>query len=160
MYGPAEIPSSREGMCYTLKGAIWQEYFTRRITICFTSTGLRKNTGGSLQTIICGLAYRQAQWTVLAGQNGAGKSTAIKAMAGLLRFSGFVHDRRLPNKSMEAKRMAGYVPEPRRIWPIDGRRHMEFMARAYQLPDDWKERATYFLSGLKWMISARSLGKS
>ncbi len=48
---------------------------------------------------------------VLAGPNGAGKSTAIKCIAGLLRFEGEIEIAGYSNKSIEAKRILGYVPE-------------------------------------------------
>ncbi|MEL7601551.1 MAG: ABC transporter ATP-binding protein [Bacillota bacterium] len=98
--------------------------------------------------------------TVLAGPNGAGKSTAIKAMAGLLRFSGSVTIGGYPNKSMEAKRMLGYVPETPAVYgllTVD--EHMEFMARAYQLPDGWKERANMLLERFEMDDKRKKLGK-
>ena len=48
---------------------------------------------------------------VLIGPNGAGKSTTIKSIAGLLRFDGEILIDGKPNKSVEAKRIFGYVPE-------------------------------------------------
>ena len=48
---------------------------------------------------------------VLAGSNGAGKSTAIKCIAGLLRYDGEIEICGLKNKSLEAKKIIGYIPE-------------------------------------------------
>ena len=49
--------------------------------------------------------------TLIVGPNGAGKSTAIKCIAGLLRFQGDVLICGHPNKTVEAKREFGYIPE-------------------------------------------------
>ena len=48
---------------------------------------------------------------VLIGPNGAGKSTTIKSIAGLLRFEGEISIDGKPNKSIDAKKIFGYVPE-------------------------------------------------
>ena len=48
---------------------------------------------------------------VLLGPNGAGKSTAIKCISGLLRFQGEIKICGYPNKSIDAKRNFGYIPE-------------------------------------------------
>lgn len=98
--------------------------------------------------------------TVLAGPNGAGKSTAIKAIAGLLRFTGSVTIGGHPNKSMEAKRLLGYVPETPAVYgllTVD--EHMEFMARAYQLSDGWKDRANRLLERFEMDDKRKKLGK-
>ena len=48
---------------------------------------------------------------VLIGENGAGKSTIIKSIAGLLRFQGGVRILGIPSREVEARRMFAYVPE-------------------------------------------------
>jgi ABC-type multidrug transport system ATPase subunit len=48
---------------------------------------------------------------VLLGPNGAGKSTLIKSVCGLLRFSGQITIDGHDNRSVEAKKILGYVPE-------------------------------------------------
>ena len=47
----------------------------------------------------------------MVGPNGAGKSTAIKCIAGLLRFQGEIFIGPYRNKTLEAKRIFGYIPE-------------------------------------------------
>jgi ABC-type multidrug transport system ATPase subunit len=75
--------------------------------------------------------------TVLLGPNGAGKSTLIKCIAGLLRFQGDIELCGCPNKSMEAKRLLGYVPEIPAVYDLlTVAEHMEFIRRAYRLEDD------------------------
>ena len=74
--------------------------------------------------------------TVLLGPNGAGKSTVIKSIVGFLRYSGDIKVAGLNNKSVEAKRLLGYVPEIPALYPnLTVSEHMEFIARAYKLKD-------------------------
>ena len=74
--------------------------------------------------------------TVLLGPNGAGKSTLIKSVAGFLKYSGVITVAGLPNKSTEARRLMGYIPELPSLYPnLTVEEHMEFLARAYRLTD-------------------------
>lgn len=96
---------------------------------------------------------------VLAGPNGAGKSTAIKCIAGLLRFEGGVEICGFPNKSIDAKRLLGYIPEiPAPYELLTVWEHMEFIARAYRL-SDWKERAEDLLRRMELTDKKNKLGK-
>lgn len=72
--------------------------------------------------------------TVLLGPNGAGKSTLLKSITGFLRYQGDITVRGLHNKSVEAKRVLGYVPEIPSLYPnLTVWEHLEFIARAYKL---------------------------
>ncbi len=74
---------------------------------------------------------------VLLGPNGAGKSTIIKCIAGLLRFDGEVLIDGFSNKSIDAKKCLGYVPEMPAIYDmLTVGEHLEFMLRAYKMEDD------------------------
>lgn len=74
--------------------------------------------------------------TVLLGPNGAGKSTLIKSIIGFLRYSGEITVNGYLNKSIEAKKLLGYVPEMPSLYPnLTVSEHMEFIARAYKLHD-------------------------
>lgn len=74
--------------------------------------------------------------TVLLGPNGAGKSTLLKSVTGFLRYNGNVLVNGIPNKTTEAKRILGYVPEIPSLYPnLTVAEHMEFIARAYKLTD-------------------------
>ena len=74
--------------------------------------------------------------TVLLGPNGAGKSTLIKSAIGFLRYEGMITVGGLPNKTPEAKRLLGYVPEIPSLYPnLTVEEHAEFIARAYKLAD-------------------------
>lgn len=72
--------------------------------------------------------------TVLLGPNGAGKSTLIKSIVGFLKYSGIITVAGLPNKSTDARRLMGYIPELPALYPnLTVEEHMEFLARAYRL---------------------------
>lgn len=99
------------------------------------------------------------QIAVLLGPNGAGKSTVIKCITGLLRFDGSVTVCGFPNKSLEAKRLLGYVPEMPAVYDLlTVAEHLEFIARAYSL-SDWKERADSLLSRFELFDKKDKLGK-
>ena len=83
---------------------------------------------------------------VLLGPNGAGKSTAIKCISGLLRFQGEIKICGYPNKSIDAKRNFGYIPEiPAPYENLTVMEHLEFIGRAYQV-SDWEQKAKMLLS--------------
>lgn len=74
--------------------------------------------------------------TVLLGPNGAGKSTLIKSIVGFLRYTGIITVAGFPNKSTDARRLMGYIPELPALYPnLTVEEHMEFLARAYRLTD-------------------------
>ena len=78
--------------------------------------------------------------TVLLGPNGAGKSTIMKSIIGFLRFEGKITVDGFNNKTTDARRVMGYVPEIPSLYPnLTVGEHMEFLARAYKLTD-YKER--------------------
>ena len=83
--------------------------------------------------------------TVLLGPNGAGKSTLMKAIIGFLRYDGAILVGGYPNKTVEAKRILGYIPEMPALYPnLTVSEHMEFLARAYKLTN-YKERIDQLL---------------
>ena len=74
--------------------------------------------------------------TVLLGPNGAGKSTIMKSIIGLLKYDGEITVAGMPNKSEDARRVLGYIPELPALYPnLTVSEHMEFLARAYKLKD-------------------------
>ncbi len=96
---------------------------------------------------------------VLAGSNGAGKSTAIKCIAGLLRYEGDIEICGFKNKSLEAKRITGYIPEiPAPFDLLTIWEHMEFIARAYSL-EDWKDHAEELMERFQLDDKRNKLGK-
>ena len=96
---------------------------------------------------------------VLAGPNGAGKSTAIKCIAGLLRFSGEIEICGHNNKTADAKRILGYIPEiPAPFELLTVWEHMEFIARAYRL-ENWEERAEKLINRMELDDKRNKFGK-
>ena len=104
-------------------------------------------------------SVKPGEIAVMAGPNGAGKSTAIKCIAGLLRFNGVITVCGFPNKSTEAKRRFGYIPEiPAPFEMLTVGEHMEFIARAYRV-DDWNEKAERLLARMELDDKKDKLGK-
>ena len=96
--------------------------------------------------------------TVLLGPNGAGKSTIIKSIIGFLKYDGMITADGLLNKSVEAKKLIGYVPELPSLYPnLTVSEHMEFLARAYRLTD-YKEYARELLERFELEDKAKKFG--
>ncbi len=82
------------------------------------------------------LTVGDGQIGILLGPNGAGKSTIIKCIMGFLKYEGQIAVNGMNNKSIEAKRYMGYVPEIPSLYPnLTVDEHLEFLARAYKLKD-------------------------
>lgn len=91
-----------------------------------------KRYGGMTANRDISLYLADGEIAVLLGPNGAGKSTLIKSIAGLLRFEGHIEVCGVDNKSLEAKRMLGYVPELPAVYDLlTVSEHLEFIRRAY-----------------------------
>lgn len=83
--------------------------------------------------------------TVLLGPNGAGKSTVIKSVIGFLRYSGSITVGGFPNKTVDARKILGYIPEIPSLYPnLTVSEHMEFIARAYKLSNYKQDIADLF----------------
>lgn len=82
-------------------------------------------------------SIKESEIAVLLGPNGAGKSTIIKCIAGLLRFSGEISVCGFGNKTLEAKRLIGYIPEMPAVYDmLTVQEHLQFILRAYRMQDD------------------------
>ncbi len=96
---------------------------------------------------------------VLVGPNGAGKSTAIKCIAGLLRYEGDIYIEQFKNKTLEAKKLFGYIPEiPAPFELLTVWEHMEFFGRAYRI-ENWQQRAEDLLGKMQLLDKKDKLGK-
>lgn len=96
--------------------------------------------------------------TVLLGPNGAGKSTLIKSIIGFLRYQGVITVDGYPNKSSEARRLVGYIPEIPALYPnLTVSEHLEFLARAYRLAN-YKERADALLERFELADKKKKFG--
>ena len=83
--------------------------------------------------------------TVLLGPNGAGKSTIMKSIIGFLKYQGTITVNGIPNKTSEARKVLGYIPEMPSLYPtLTVAEHMEFIARAYKLTN-YRERIDMLL---------------
>jgi ABC-type multidrug transport system ATPase subunit len=105
------------------------------------------------------LAVQPGELTVLLGPNGAGKSTLIKSVCGLLRFRGSITIGGFDNRTLDAKRLLGYVPEMPVPYPmLTVYEHLEFIAKAYRL-EDWKPLAEELLRRFELDDKTAKLGK-
>jgi ABC-2 type transport system ATP-binding protein len=96
--------------------------------------------------------------TVLLGPNGAGKSTIMKSIIGFLKYQGSITADGLDNRSVEAKRIIGYVPEMPSLYPnLTVSEHLEFIARAYRLTD-YKDYAAQLLERFDLADKKRKFG--
>jgi len=96
--------------------------------------------------------------TVLLGPNGAGKSTIMKAIIGFLRYDGDITVGGYENKTVEARRLLGYIPELPSLYPnLTVSEHLEFLARAYKL-SDYKERAAALLERFELTDKRKKFG--
>jgi len=105
------------------------------------------------------LTVNAGEIAILLGPNGAGKSTLIKSICGLLRFSGEITIDGYDCRSIEAKRLLGYIPEFPTPFPmLTVGEHLEFIARAYKLTD-WQDRADSLLKRFELDDKTNKLGK-
>lgn len=96
--------------------------------------------------------------TVLLGPNGAGKSTIMKSVIGFLKYEGEITVGGYPNKTSEARRLLGYIPELPSLYPnLTVSEHMEFLARAYRLTD-YKKRADDLLERFELADKKKKFG--
>ncbi len=69
---------------------------------------------------------------ILLGPNGTGKSTVIKSITGLVRYTGQIRIQGIPSRELAARRIFAYVPEIPSLYDmLTVREHMEFIIRAY-----------------------------
>jgi len=105
------------------------------------------------------LTIGNGELAILLGPNGAGKSTIIKSICGLLRYQGTITVGGFDNRSIEAKRLLGYVPEIPSLYPmLTVWEHLEFIAKAYHL-HDWESFAGELLERFDMADKTNKLGK-
>ncbi|MBQ8029621.1 MAG: ABC transporter ATP-binding protein [Clostridia bacterium] len=102
---------------------------------------------------------KNGETAVLLGPNGAGKSTVIKCITSLLRFDGEINIDGNENKSIEAKRLLGYVPEMPAVYDLlTVWEHMEFMLRSYKIQNG-EQYAEELLERFELFDKKNKLGK-
>lgn len=122
-------------------------------------SNLRKKYGKEEVVKNISFEVNQGEIAVLLGPNGAGKSTTIKSIAGLLRYDGKIEVCEKNNKSVEAKRTFGYVPEvPSMFDLLTVYEHIEYIAAAYGIKD-YKEKAEALLERFDLTDKRDKLGK-
>ena len=95
-----------------------------------------KKYGKTLACDDVSFELKEGSVTILLGPNGAGKSTIMKSIIGFLKYDGEITVSGIPNKTREARRILGYIPELPSLYPnLTVSEHMEFLARAYKLKD-------------------------
>ena len=96
--------------------------------------------------------------TVLLGPNGAGKSTIMKSITGFLKYEGEITVGGFANKTTQARRVLGYIPEMPSLYPnLTVSEHLEFLARAYRLTD-YKDRAESLLERFELTAQKKKFG--
>lgn len=113
--------------------------------------GVRANSDISLE-------IERGEAALLLGLNGAGKSTLIKCICGLYKFDGRItldgHDCR----SLEAKRLIGYVPEAPALYDyLTVDEHLDFIERAYKCKNPALRKS--LLEGFELENKRSKLGK-
>jgi ABC-2 type transport system ATP-binding protein len=100
---------------------------------------------------VCGidLAVRPGCGTALLGRNGAGKSTTMRVLAGVIPpTEGVVTVAGLDirTQTLEVKRVTGYCPDVGGLVPrATPWEHLQLAARLRRLPDGWETRARSML---------------
>lgn len=120
---------------------------------------LTKKYGKNLAVNHVSFTVPTGQVGILLGPNGAGKSTIIKSIAGLLRYQGGVGIERMPARTLEAKRVFGYVPEvPAMFDALTVREHIEYIKRAYD-SDITEEETLQLLKRFELDDKQKKLGR-
>ena len=93
---------------------------------------LSKSYGKHLAVDKVSFFVPDGQVGILLGPNGAGKSTIIKSIAGLLRYQGRIGIQGMSARTLEARKIFGYVPEiPAMFDALTVREHVEYIRKAY-----------------------------
>ena len=122
-------------------------------------TDLQKKYGK--EEVVKGISFEveDGEIAILLGPNGAGKSTTIKCISGLLRYKGSIEIGGFNNKSIEAKKMFGYVPEvPAMFDLLTVYEHIEYICAAYNVKD-YKDKAEELLERFDLADKRDKLGK-
>ena len=120
--------------------------------------GVTKKYGKFIANNDIDFTVEDGQIAILLVPNGAGKSTLIKCITGLLRFDGVIEIDGFDNKSVEAKKLLGYIPEMPAVYDmLTVSEHIEFILRAYKCDD--KEYAEKLLERFEMTDKKEKLGK-
>ncbi len=105
---------------------------------------------------------RAGEIVALLGPNGAGKTTTLRCIAGvILPTSGtaIINGHDIVRDPVNAKRQLGYLPEVPQPFPyLTVWEHLEFIARAWALPDGWQRQAKELVARLNLTEWQQALG--
>ncbi|WP_291581889.1 ABC transporter ATP-binding protein [Clostridium sp. UBA6640] len=106
---------------------------------------LTKKYGKTLVVKDVSFEVNDGEIAVLLGPNGAGKSTTIKSILGLLKTKGEIKVNGYDNKSIEAKKDLGFIPEMPVLYDwLTIEEHVEFVSKAYGIKDYKEKMEEYF----------------
>lgn len=106
--------------------------------------GLTKYYGNFKAVDDLSLFVGAGQIAVLLGDNGAGKSTTLKSIVGLLKCEGDITICGYENMSVDAKKVLGYIPEVPILYDLlTVDEHIEFISKAYGISDYEPEAMKY-----------------
>lgn len=121
--------------------------------------GLTKKYGAFTAVDNIDLIAKPGEITILLGPNGAGKSTTIKSITNLLKFEGKIRICGYDNRTIQAKKCFGYIPEAPILYDlltID--EHVEFIGRAYRC-ENYKELADKYITLFHLEEKRKSIAK-
>src|SRR5215813_15659905 len=120
------------------------------------ATGLTKNFGKLVAVRDLSLAIPAGEVFGFLGPHGAGKTTTIRMLIGLVRptsGSACVAGFDVLREAREVKRRVGYVAETPYLYPkLTGREFLEFLGGLYFVPADLARQRTTRLLGLFELI--------
>lgn len=120
---------------------------------------LTKDYGNVIGANDVSLVAKPGEITILLGSNGAGKSTAIKSIIGLLKFKGSIKICGFDNMSVEAKKRFGYIPETPVLYDLlTIQEHVDFIGNAYQI-DNYQQIADKYLTLFKLTEKKKTIAK-
>ena len=120
--------------------------------------GVTKKYGKNLACDNVSFTLEPGSLTVLLGPNGAGKSTIIKSIIGFLKYQGKITVNGIPNKTTQARKILGYIPEMPSLYPnLTVIEHMEFIARAYKMTN-YKDRIQMLLDRFELSDKKKKFG--
>ncbi|MGY3778386.1 ABC transporter ATP-binding protein [Isobaculum melis] len=120
---------------------------------------LTKDYGNGAGARNVNLVAKPGEITVLLGSNGAGKSTTIKSIIGLLKFKGEIEICGHQNLSVEAKKSFGYIPETPVLYDLLSiQEHIDFIGNAYNVPN-YQAEADKYLSIFRLTEKRKSVAK-
>jgi ABC-2 type transport system ATP-binding protein len=123
--------------------------------------GLGRTYDGTRALVDLSFDVRAGEILGLVGQNGAGKTTALRSIAGILPIQEgrvTICGRDVAREEVEAKRLLSWVPDdPQPFDALTVEEHLEFTAALYEVRE-WQPRATALLTRFELLEKRGALG--